>query len=156
MIKLKPFRQTAGFCGPASLKMVLDYYGVLVTEADLVKAAGASKKEGASKEGLIKAAKCFGFEVFSKEKSNLGDLRRFIKRGVPVIVDWFSGDEGHYSVAVDIDQKNIVLMDPELKGKRKMPLETFQRLWFDFSGKSIKQSKDLILRLIIAVIPLKK
>jgi len=156
MIKLKPFRQTAGLCGPASLKMVLDYYGVSVSEKEIAEAAGASREKGASKEGLVKAAKHFGFRVFIKEKSNLGDLRRFIKKGVPVIVDWFSEDDGHYSVVVDIDGKNVVLMDPELNGKRKMSLEKFQRLWFDFPGKFIKEPKDLVLRLIIAVTPPKK
>ena len=156
MIRIKPFRQTAGFCGPSSLKMVLNYYGVSVTEAALAKAAGASRKGGASKEGLIKTARHFGFKVFSKEKSNLGDLRRFIKRGIPVIVDWFFEDDGHYSVAVDINQKNIVLMDPALKGQRKLSLEKFQRLWFDFPGKFIKEPKDLVLRLMIVVTPLKK
>lgn len=156
MIKLKPFRQTAGLCGPASLKIVLDYYGASVTESALAQASGASREKGASLKGLIKAARHFGFEVFSKEKSTFGDLRRFIKKGMPVIVDWFSEDDGHYSVAVDIDQKNIVLMDPELGGERKMSLEKFQRLWFDFPGKSIKEPKDLVLRLMIVPTPLKK
>ena len=153
MIRIKPFRQTAGFCGPSSLKMVLDYYGVSVTESALAKAAGASRKEGASKDGLIKAARHFGFKVFSKEKSKLGDLRRFIKRGVPVIVDWFFEDDGHYSVAVDINQKEITLIDPALGGERKMSLERFTRLWFDFPGKAVKEPKDLVLRLMMAVTP---
>ncbi|MDO8574586.1 MAG: cysteine peptidase family C39 domain-containing protein [bacterium] len=156
MIKLKPFRQTAGLCGPASLKMVLDYYRVSVAESAVAKAAGASKKEGVSKDDLIKAAKHFGFDAFSKEKSNFGDLRSFIKKEVPVIVDWFSEDDGHYSVVVDIDKENIVLMDPELGGERKFSLEKFQRLWFDFPGKFIRGQKDMILRLIIVVTPLKK
>jgi len=153
MIKIKPFRQTAGLCGPASLKMILDYYGVPVTESALAKISGTSRTKGASKEGLVKAAKHFGFKVFFKEKSSLGDLRRFIKKGVPVIVDWFLEDDGHYSVAVDINQKEITLVDPSLGGARKMSLEKFQRLWFDFPGKSIKDSKDLVLRLMIVVTP---
>jgi len=152
MIKLKPFRQTPGLCGPASLKMIFDYYGVSVSEKEIAKAAIASRKTGVSKEGLIKAAKHFGFKVFSKEKSNIGDLRRFIRKGVPVIVDWFLEDDGHYSVAVDINQKEIILMDPSLGGLRKMPLEKFQRLWFDFPGKFIKNHKDLVLRLMIVII----
>lgn len=156
MIKLRPFRQTPGLCGPASLKMVMEHYGVSVPEKEIARISGASHKTGVSQEGLIKAAKHFGFDVFSKEKSSFNDLRHFINKGVPVIVDWFSEDEGHYSVVVDIDSKNIVLMDPEVNGERKMPLEKFQRLWFDFPGKFIKEPKDIILRLIIAVIPPKK
>jgi len=48
MIKLKPFRETPGLCGPASLKMILDYYGVSVSEEDLAKVCGASKEKGTS------------------------------------------------------------------------------------------------------------
>lgn len=162
MIKLKPFRQTPGLCGPASLKMVLDYYGVSVSEAKLAEIAGASRKKGTSKEGLIKAAKYFGFHVFSKEKSSLKDLKYFIKRQIPVIVDWFFEDAGHYSVVVDINKKNVVLMDPTLRKlliyvrRRKIPTETFLRVWFDFPGDFIKNSKDLILRLMLVVIPFKE
>lgn len=154
MIKLKPFRQTPGLCGPASLKMVFDYYGVSISEDEIAKVAGASKEKGTSKAGLIKAAKHFGFKVFSKELSSFNDLRYFLKRKIPVIVDWFSEDEGHYSVVVDIDKKNIVLMDPSLKGgKRKFSTEKFLRVWFDFPGKYIKKPKNLILRLMLVVIP---
>lgn len=156
MIKLKPFRQTAGLCGPASLKIVLDYYGIRVTESAVARIAGTSKKKGASKDGLTRAARYFGLEVFAKEKSSLDDLRRFIQKGMPVIVDWFSEDEGHYSVVVDIDKKDIVLMDPELAKERRMSLERFQRLWFDFPGKFIKNQKDLVLRLMIVALPPKR
>jgi len=153
MIKIKPFRQTSGFCGPASLKMVFDYYGVSVPEAQIAKAAGATRKKGVTPKGLVKAAEKFGFKAFFKEKCSLGDIGRFVKRGVPVIVDWFSEDEGHYSVVTGIDGKNIILMDPELKGERKIPLKKFFRIWFDFSGDYIKDCKEMVLRAILVVIP---
>jgi len=162
MIKLKPFHQTPGFCGPASLKMVLDYYGISVSEAEIAGISGASREKGTPIEGLIKAARHFGFQVFLKKNSTLDDLRYFVKREIPVIVDWFLEDEGHYSVVVDIDKKNIVLMDPFLKRvfiyvrKRKMPLEKFFKVWFDFPGKFIKTPGDLVLRLMLVVTPSKK
>lgn len=151
MIKLKPFRQTPGLCGPASLKMVMDYYGVSISEEKLARLSGASKKKGVSIKGLIKAAKHFGFKTFLKQNSSLKDLEQFVNKKIPVIVDWFYEDEGHYSVVADIDNKNIVLMDPALGGKRKMPVEKFLRLWFDFPGKFIKKPDDLILRLMLVV-----
>jgi predicted double-glycine peptidase len=154
MIKLKPFRQTPGLCGPASLKMVLNYYGLKVSEKRLARMSGAKKEKGVSYEGLAKAARQLGFKVFTKEKSSLADLERFVKKNIPVIVDWFSEDEGHYSVAVNIDKKNILLMDPGLeKGKREIPVVKFMRVWFDFPGKFIKSPKDLVLRLMLVVLP---
>ena len=159
MIKLKPFRQTPGLCGPASLKMVMDYYGVSVSEAEIAKAAGATRKKGTRIEGLIKAARHFGFKTFVKKNSSLRDLEYFVKRKIPVIVDWFSEDDGHYSVVVDIDKKNVVLMDPELRKilvyirRRKFSRETFLRIWFDFPGDFIREPKDLVLRSMLVVTP---
>ena len=161
MIKLKPFRQTPGLCGPASLKMVMDYYGVSVPEAEIAKIAGASKEKGVSIRGLIKAAKHFGFKTFLKENSSLKDLEYFVNKKIPVIVDWFIEDDGHYSVVVDINKKNIVLMDPALRKfiiyirRRKFSREIFYRIWFDFPGKYIQNPKDLILRLMLVITPSK-
>lgn len=159
MIKLKPFRQTPGLCGPASLKMVMDYYGVSVSEAELTRLSGATKEKGISIGGLIKAAKRFGFKTFLKKNSSLTDIRYFIKRKIPVIVDWFQEDDGHYSVVVDVDKDNVILMDPALRKfliyirRRKFPRETFFRVWFDFPGKFIRKPKDLVLRLMLVVVP---
>ncbi len=154
MIKLKPFRQTPGFCGPASLKIVLDFYGIPVTEAKIAKLAGASRNKGTTREGLIRAAKHFGFRVFLKKNSTLSDIKGFIKKGIPVIIDWFLEDDGHYSVVADIDDKYILLVDPAFKnGKRKIPIEKFFRVWFDFPGNYIKNPKDLVLRLMLVITP---
>ena len=154
MIKLKPFRQTPGLCGPASLKMVLDYYGVSVSEQELARLAGSSKEKGTSVSGLIKAAKRLGFDAFVKKNSSLDDLRHFTEKKIPVIVDWFFEDDGHYSVVADIDKNNITLIDPSLKrGIRKFSNEKFLRIWFDFPGKYSKDSKEVILRLVLVVVP---
>jgi ABC-type bacteriocin/lantibiotic exporter with double-glycine peptidase domain len=151
MIKIKPFKQTPGLCGPASLKMVLGYYGVSVSESEIAKAAGATKEKGVSAKGLMKAARRFGFNPYFKENSSLKDLEYFMRKKTPVIVDWFSEDDGHYSVVVDINRKNVVILDPS-SGKRKVfPRETFYRIWFDFPGKFIKNQKDLILRSVLVL-----
>ncbi len=161
MIKLKPFRETPGLCGPASLKMVLDYYGVSVSEQELARLSGSSKEKGTSVSGLVKAAKHFGFKAFLKKNSSLKDLEYFVNKKIPVIVDWFNEDDGHYSVVVDIDKKDVVLMDPALRKiliyiRRKVfSRETFFRIWFDFPGDHIKSPKDLVLRLMLVVTPKK-
>jgi len=153
-MRLKPFRQTPGLCGPDSLKIIFDYYGVSVSETKIAKAAGATRGKGCSIKGLIKAAKYFGFKTYLKKKSSLDNLKYFVKKKVPVIVDWFFEDDGHYSVVADIDKNNITLIDPSLKrGIRKFSNEKFLRIWFDFPGKYIKDSKEVILRLVLVVVP---
>jgi predicted double-glycine peptidase len=81
----------------------------------------------------------------------VSDLQKLLKKGIPAIVDWFSTDEGHYSVAVGVDKSNIYLQDPELGRIRKMKREDFQRVWFDFPGDCIKSKKDLIVRRMIVI-----
>jgi predicted double-glycine peptidase len=152
MLKVKPFRQKTGFCGPASLKMVLDYFGVRKTENYLARLSGATKNLGATGKNLLRAAQKLGLKGFIMDFSKISDVRKYVlKKRIPVIVDWFSQDEGHYSVAVKIDRKNIYLQDPELGRIRKLDLETFKRVWFDFSGNFLKSKNDIIIRRMIVI-----
>lgn len=152
MLKVKPFRQSPGYCGPAALKMVLEYFGVHRSEKELAKLSGCTKQKGVEADGLIKAAKAFGFEGFFKDFAAFVDIEKYVlKKKIPVIVDWFSTDDGHYSVVVGINKKNIYLQDPETAGIRKFGLEAFKRVWFDFPGKRLVSRKDLILRRMIVI-----
>jgi len=72
---------------------------------------------------------------------------------MPVIVDWFSADEGHYSVVVHIDKRFAYLNDPELARVRKIDVNTFERVWFDFESDYLRTPKDLILRRMIVICP---
>lgn len=156
MLKVKPFRQKTSFCGPASLKMVLDHYGLKVQERILGKIAGCSATHGTSAKRLLDAAREFGFHGIIKNSADLKDIRGYIKKGIPVIVQWFSVDEGHYSVAVDIDSENIYLQDPELGHMKSMRLETFKRVWFDFPNSYLRSENELVLRRMIVIFPPQK
>lgn len=153
MLEIIPYRQKISHCGPACLKMVLSYYGYEVTEARLAKLSGCTIAKGTPAKGLLKAAKQCGFEGLVEDRCTPKDIAAFLKRKIPPIVDWFSTDDGHYSVVVKIDDANIWLQDPELGYIRAMRIKTFQRLWFDFSSPYMRTQDDLILRRIIAVYP---
>ncbi len=151
MLKTIRFRQTESCCGPASLKIVLAYYGIKKSEKELVKLTGCTIAKGVEAGGLVKAAKKLRLKAFYKDYCEIKTIKKYvINRKIPVIVDWFSGDDGHYSVVVDINKKNIFLQDPEIGGIKKLDLETFKRVWFDFPGNQIS-SKGLIVRRIIVV-----
>jgi len=152
MLKVKPFRQKTGFCGPASLKMVLDYFGVKKSERDLAKLTGCTKTKGVEAKNLLKAAEKLGFKGFIKDFSKIKDIKKYIlKKKIPVIVDWFSEDEGHYSVVAGIDNKNIYLQDPELGKVRKLKIHDFKRIWFDFPGRFLRSKNDIIIRRLIVI-----
>jgi predicted double-glycine peptidase len=157
MLKLIQFRQTPGFCGPASLKIVLDYFGIKKSEKELARLAGCTKEQGASSKGILKAAKALGFNGFIKDFAGFSGIKKLVlEKKIPVIVNWFSIDEGHYSVVAGINAKKIFLQDPELGHLRPMKLESFKRTWFDFHGKFPKTKKSFVLRRMIVICQKKK
>ena len=58
--------------------------------------------------------------------------------------------EGHYSVAVGLDDENVYLQDPEIGALRVFTRRDFMRVWFDFRGEYIKP-EELIVRQLIAI-----
>jgi len=162
ILKLKPFQETlnAGMCGPASLKIVLRYYGIDIEEKELAEMVGWNKELGVNDRGIKKAAENLGFKVKIKNNSSFKDIEKWLNKGVPIIVNWFtrgrsdySGSEtadGHYSVVAGLDDKFIYLEDPEIGKMRKLKKDDFMSVWFDFSGKYIK-SNELVIRQIIAI-----
>lgn len=162
MLKVKSFQENlgAGMCGPASLKIVLGYYGMEKTEKDLAKLCGAKKDLGIDDQGIKKVAENLGFKVQIKNNSSFKDIEKWLEHGVPVIVDWFTRGrmdyadsnvaDGHYSVVTGLDEKCIYLQDPEIGKIRKLNREDFMTVWFDFTRKHIK-ADELIIRQIIAI-----
>ncbi len=153
-LKLKSYRQREGLCGPTVLKMVLEYFGVKKSEDTLAKLTETTPSSGMDIYKAKVALEKLGFKVIIKDFSTFEDIQNYLKQEIPVIIDWFSTDEGHYSVAVGLDDKNIYLQDTELGGLRTIPLLTFKRIWFDFRGEFIKSKDDIIIRRIIVVQPI--
>ena len=146
MIKLKPFKQSKGFCGPACLKMVISAYGLNRSETYLAKLTKTSRTKGCIENNIIKAALKLGFKGYVKQKSSIKEIRRLIKKGIPVIVDWFSPEEaGHYSVVVGFEKDTILLADPHFGKIRRHKIDWFEERWFDMPFKG------LILKEIIVI-----
>jgi len=162
MLRIKPFQETlnSGYCGPASLKILLSYYGIEKSEKELAKLCKTKKGLGTKSKEIERAAKRFGFKVRIKDNSNFKDIERWLNKKVPVIVDWFTrgGSDyddcniatSHYSVVEGLDDKFIYLQDPEIGKIRKLEREDFMMVWFDFTGRYIKPS-ELVIRRIIAI-----
>ena len=161
-LDVKPFQETlhAGMCGPASLKIVLDYYGFNKTEKELAELTGATPMLGVSNESMAETAKSLGFKVEMKNNSSFDDIEKWLENGVPVIVDWFTRGrrdyddsevaDGHSSVVIALDDDYIYLQDPEIGGEREIRQNDFERVWFDFVGEYIKPD-ELIIRQVMAI-----
>ena len=153
MIELTPFRQRPGRCGPASLKIVLAGYGIDIGEQRLTRLTGCVPSRGVDAAGLQRAAETLGLRSLVKDGADFRDIRRYLRRGVPVIVDWFAFNGGHYSVVFDMDDENVYLQDPGLGHARALRRSDFKMLWFDFPEPFLRSGDDLILRRMIVVLP---
>ena len=161
-LNVQPFQETlhADMCGPASLKIVLNFHGVDKSEKELAELCKLAPGLGVDDKSISDAAKALGFNVEIKNKSSFEDIEAWLKKGVPVIVDWFTRGrqdyddsevaDGHYSVVFGLDDEYIYLQDPETGGERKIGREDFLKVWFDFSGHILK-AEELIIRQLIAV-----
>ncbi len=161
-LDIKPFQGTLnkGYCGPASLKILLSYYGVKKSEKELAKLCSTTKELGTDDKRIKKAAEKLGFKVEIKNNSSFKDIEKWLKIKIPVIVDWFTRGrnnqmdsdvaDGHYSVVMGIDDRFIYLQDPEIGKVRKLSKENFMSVWFDFKGKYIKPN-ELVIKRIIAI-----
>ena len=165
LLPIKPFQETlhGGYCGPASLKMVFEYWGVEKSEEELAAACNRDPNLGVSSETMIDVARKYGFDAEVKNNSDFFEIETWLKKKAPIIVNWFSPGkkdaqthempEGHSSVVVALDDEKIYLQDPEIAGLREIPRKEFLRVWFDFPGAVITKPEDIILRQIVIIRP---
>ncbi len=162
LLPVKSFQETLheSFCGPASLKIVFDFYGIEKTEEELAELSEWNKILGVSDQGMKKAAEKLGYTVDIVNEATFEQVASWLERSVPVIVNWFTkgrsdyGDsevaDGHSSVVIGLDEEFIYLQDPEIGGIRKLTRNDFMRVWFDFSEEFISRD-NLVVRQFIAI-----
>lgn len=168
LLPVKPFQETlgGGYCGPASLKMVLGYWNSEQTEEEVALRCKRDPELGTDDVCLKEAAESYGFKVEIENNASFDSIQQWLEHCVPVIVNWFTrgrtdyedGEvpDGHYSVVVGLDAANIYLQDPETGGLRTLNREDFMRVWFDFKPAYITSWDDMIIRQLIAVYPATK
>ena len=162
-IKIKPFIQSDDSrCGPATLKMILNYYGYDVSEDTLALRCGHTYQQGCTNSDMEKVLKSYGFETFSKTNGTIEDLKYWISKGIPVIIDWFTtgvnptnedGPDGHASIVVGVTETHIQILDPEHGEVRNMKHNDFMRVWFDWEGSNqIESNTKMNLRYFLVAI----
>lgn len=162
-LKIPSFQETLNksYCGPASLKIVLQYHGCNIPEKKAARLIGVTRELGCTPGGIARTAKRLGFKITIKEYASFSDIYSWLKKGVPLIVGWFTrGSDnypadtlvpaGHYSVVCGLDDTHIYLQDPEIGSIRKLEREAFKSVWFDYKGRYISP-KNLIVRSFLAI-----
>lgn len=148
-LKLRPYLQSAGYCGPASLKIAFNHFGREYDEIYLGELCGTTAELGTDHVGLVRCAEKLGAKVETAAGGTLAKLRRSLRKGLPVIVGWYSPEqprktvfdpsedepEDHFSVVYHVSERHVYLMDPDLEeGRRRMSCGRFMRLWWDTDG----------------------
>jgi len=133
-MKIRSLKQKHGSgCGPTSIKMVTDYFGIKMLQKDIEKFCGDWKKGGTNNKKLVTALKKTSLSVEASYNSDWKDLVAQNNNDKVIVVSWMlRGYIGHFSVVEKIDKKHIWLADPESGKIIKLQKIIFMRLWFDY------------------------
>lgn len=115
-------RQTYEYdCGAKALQSVLVYYGIEISEENLLKTAGTNKIRGTTRKGMTRVLKKYGLKSDDKEMK-IKELKTYINKKIPVIILLQAWDnvpdyskkykDGHWAVAIGYDKNKIIFEDP--------------------------------------------
>jgi ABC-type bacteriocin/lantibiotic exporter with double-glycine peptidase domain len=151
-LPVKGHEQKDSTCGWASLKMVLDYYQIPAGEMELYRMSGSSRKDGADADDIIAVAEnSFNLKGVKWNFCELSDIAGWLSYDVPVIVNYWSVDDGHYAVAFKMERGKIWLQDPQLGKAVDIATKKFRRNWHDCIGEGAVTNEDYITRRLIAI-----
>lgn len=132
-------------CGPTSLAMALEFYGV---DKPTVKVAKETKTlsssggwQGTYCGNILTAAKNNGFKgSYQKENMTIDSLKAITASGKPVIANvntqgyWGSG---HYMVVTGVKDGKVYVNDPWLGGQRTYSFASFKAQWATRNERAI-------------------
>lgn len=130
---------TPDTCGPAAVKSVLGYYGIVATEKELIDAMRMDFRWGAEPEDMQRVMEEHGLEVEIKRGMTVDDLRLCTENGIPVIIvlqawgdkddyseEW---DDSHYVVVKGVSDETIRFEDPSSDFESELPIDEFVPRW---------------------------
>lgn len=132
-------------CGPTSLAMAMDFYGVtkptvkVSKETKTLSASGGW--QGTYIGNILTAAKSNGFKgSYMKENLSIDSLKNITAAGKPVIVNvntqgyW---GKGHYMVVTGVKDGKVFVNDPWQGGERSYSFSAFKAQWATRNERAI-------------------
>lgn len=125
--------QIKDYCGPASLAMVLKYWGFTADQKAIGKVVFDPSVSGTNGAEMILYARKKGLSAYSWN-SNLSDLKEKLAAKIPIIVLQdcnLTDTSGHYRVAIGYDDKAgvVYVRDSYEPNNKSIPYATFEKLW---------------------------
>ena len=133
------YRQDTDYtCGPTSLQMVFSFFGSFKSEAELTKNLLANSEVGTKHQHMIDVATRNGFFCYVNNASTFSELKVFLNKGLPIIVDFTepTGGEPHYAVITGISRRRVILNDPANGEDFELSEKDFLSHWRDSSTRS--------------------
>jgi predicted double-glycine peptidase len=118
-------------CGDAAMEAVLDYLGIEVSEAEMVRVLRSDPKEGTSAKNLAALAKQLGLSVEERFGTTLDDVQHALERNAPVLAAVTEEGIGHWVVICGVAD-SVTIMDPT-RGIASIPLAQWDAAWHDSS-----------------------
>jgi ABC-type bacteriocin/lantibiotic exporter with double-glycine peptidase domain len=132
LLSVPYFKQDTDYdCGHAVLQMLVAFFHKSWTLDEIRSMLHTNSQYGTDNRDLITGAEKLGFVVFAKENASLEDIRKYLKKGVPVVVNYIEpeGNVGHYAIVIGIEDKNIILNDPWHDAGFTLSLDNFNNRW---------------------------
>ncbi len=146
-LKIKLFKQSKSFCGPASIKIVMDYYGIRKSEQEWANITCATKRSGCTPKQITSGIKKLGYRINNKINSTLKEVKNLIRNKIPVIIYWEPvKGYGHYSVLAGVDSSNVFIANPRKSKITKMSIDEFIEKWHDEFGKKGDQHEIIVIK----------
>jgi predicted double-glycine peptidase len=118
-------------CGPVVLQMVFRYFGSQLKRHDLIQKARTNKEKGTARKAMRDVARREGFHFIAAYDGTLRTLTKYLKQGIPIIVNYIEPeqDDGHYAVVIGRKDDHIILNDPWHGPHFTLPLQEFTKRW---------------------------
>lgn len=148
-MKFRPIKQSdVSACGPATIEVVANYFGIKTSKVSIKKIAKYNKKEGMSNSNIVDTLRLLNLKVVERANATWKDLEKLNSKKHALIVSWMlKGYIGHVSVVEKVTDTYIFLAD-SVEGKIiKLPKLVFLRLWMDYDDMWYpKKPSDIQLR----------
>lgn len=169
-IGVKGYQQTTGYtCGPSSVMSVMHYYGKLNdsqlthgTEMKIAAGMQTNPNNGTSAEPMVAWLNANGFDAYSATGGTITDIKRYLKEGTPVIIDWVDwgghwvAATGYFEGAPDPEsgKDTIFFADPAAHfqnvnnslGITGFVSDRFADMWFNLNGPGFQRGLHVIAR----------
>lgn len=128
-------QETTHTCGPASLRMVLEHFGIKESETEIANFTKSKPHQGIWFKDFYKLVRKSKLNHISGSGS-IPEIRKLIESGYQIIVCYIDAKDkshgflmDHYSVVRKIDRKYIYFFDPWYGPNHRYSINHFRKIW---------------------------